>query len=69
MADLKTVEAIEAAIRDLTSADLAVLREWFAEFDAQIWDRELESDVLAGRLDALADEALREVRAGRATDL
>ena len=69
MADLETVEAIEAAIRSLTSDDLAVLREWFAEFDAHAWDRELESDILAGRLDALADEALREVRAGRATDL
>jgi len=41
MADMNTVEAIEPAIRSLTSADLAMLREWFAEFDAHAWDREL----------------------------
>jgi hypothetical protein len=30
----------------------------FAEFDAKVWDQEFEEDV-AGRLEALAEEALR----------
>ena len=42
---------------------------WFAEFDAAAWDRQFERDVAEGRLDALADEALRNAREGRCTDL
>jgi hypothetical protein len=41
---------------------------WFAEFDAARWDRQIEEDVAAGRLDALAEEALNDLRQGRCTD-
>jgi hypothetical protein len=66
---MSTVDEIEQAIRSLTPQDLAALREWFAAFDAEVWDRQLEQDVAAGRLDRLAGEALRELSAGRCTDL
>ena len=36
---------------------LAEFRRWFAEFDAAAWDRRLEADVTAGKLDALLTEA------------
>lgn len=52
-----------------TLEDLARFRKWFAEYDAAAWDRQLEQDVKAGRLDALGREALREHRAGRTTTL
>jgi len=42
---------------------------WFAEFDAAAWDRQLELDVKAGKLDTLADEALRDHAAGKSTEL
>ena len=35
------------------------------EIDARIWDRKIEEDVAAGRLDELANEALSDLRAGR----
>jgi hypothetical protein len=66
---MSTVREIEEAIRRLRPADLAAFRAWFAEFDAEVWDRELEEDVAAGRLDHLAEEALRDFREGRCTDL
>lgn len=66
---MSTVQEIERAIQNLSPADLAAFRAWFAEFDAERWDRQLEEDVTAGRLDALADEALEDLRAGRCTDL
>ena len=34
-------------------------------FDATAWDTQFEQDVSAGRLDALADEALDDLRQGR----
>ena len=57
---MSTVQDIEQAIRQLPPQDLAMLRTWFAEFDAENWDRQFEADVNAGRLDALADEALNQ---------
>ena len=66
---MNTVQEIVAAISKLSYAELAAFRAWFAEFDANAWDRRLEQDVAAGRLDALADEALRDLREGRCTDL
>jgi hypothetical protein len=66
---MSTVDEIEQAIRNLGLQDLVVLRKWFAEFDAELWDRQLEQDVAAGRLDRLAEEALRDLREGRCTNL
>ncbi len=39
------------------------------DFDADAWDKQLEEDVNAGRLDDLADEAIRDMREGRCTEL
>ncbi len=66
---MSTVQEIEAAIRKLPDDDLAAFRAWFAEYDADAWDRQFEQDVAEGRLDALADEALRDAREGRCTEL
>ncbi len=66
---MSTVQEIENAVRSLAPEDLAAFRAWFAEFDAGAWDRQIEADVAAGRLDALAEEALRDLREGRCTDL
>jgi hypothetical protein len=66
---MSTVHEIEDAIRRLPPEEFAALREWFSAFDADAWDRKFEEDVAAGRLDALADEALRDLPEGRCTDL
>jgi hypothetical protein len=66
---MSTIREIEDAIRNLPNEELAVFRAWFAEFDAAAWDRQFEQDVADGRLDALADEALRVAREGRCTEL
>ena len=65
---MSSVNEIEAAVLRLTPSELDEFRTWFAEFDATAWDRQMEDDVAAGRLDALADEALDDLRAGRCMD-
>ena len=60
---------IESAVSQLNRGDLTAFRDWFSRFDAEAWDTQFEEDVKAGRLDALADEALAELRAGRCRDL
>lgn len=66
---MSTVIEIENAVQKLSRGDLSKFREWFLGFDAAAWDKQLEEDVSAGRLDALADEALHDLREGRCTDL
>lgn len=66
---MSTVQEIQEAVSQLPQEDLAAFRVWFAKFDAILWDRQLEADVAAGRLDQLAEEALNDLREGRCTDL
>jgi len=66
---MATLESIESQIKELSPQDLAKLRDWFEEFDAEIWDRQFEADVRAGKLDSLAERALRDHAAGRSTKL
>jgi hypothetical protein len=66
---MSTVHDIEQAIRELGPEDLAALRHWFALFDAEHWDRQMEQDVATGRLDWLAKEGLRDLGEGRCSDL
>ncbi len=61
---MTTVEDIERAMEKLPGADLARLREWFDAFEAERFDRRIEADAVAGKLDALAQDALTEFRGG-----
>ena len=54
------VEKIEQEVQALSPGELAQFRAWFLEYDWAAWDSQLERDVQAGRLDDLAEEALRE---------
>ena len=64
---MSTVREIENAVRRLPRKKLAAFRKWFVEFDAELWDRQFESDVAAGRLDKAADAALEDLQRGRCT--
>ena len=64
-----TLEELEKSVSDLPADQLARFRQWFLAFDAENWDRQFEADVVAGRLDRLADEAAREHRSGGSSRL
>ena len=53
------VQKIEQEIQGLSSAELSTFRKWFAEYDARAWDRQIEEDVQAGKLDVFAEKALK----------
>ena len=67
--NMSTIHEIEAAVSKLSRQELFAFRDWFSEFDAAAWDQQFEADVAAGHLDALADEAIRDLREGRCRDL
>lgn len=66
---MSKIEQIEREIQELTSEELAVFRKWFLEFDAVVWDRQIEEDARAGRLDTLADKAIKDFKSGRCSEL
>lgn len=65
---MTTVEEIEKAVVQLTSAELKRFRDWFEAFDGERFDEKIEEDAKAGKLDRLADEALAEFRSGHARE-
>jgi hypothetical protein len=64
-----TIEDIEKAVAKLTPDQLAQFRAWFEEFDAARFDQKIERDAGAGKLDRLAEEAIEDLRKGRAREL
>jgi hypothetical protein len=66
---MATVEEIEKAIENLSGRELARLRAWFEEFQAERFDDKIARDADAGMLDRLAEEAIADFREGRAREL
>lgn len=63
------IEKIGRDIKELSPSELAAFRQWFRDFDAAAWDRQIEEDLEAGKFDALADQALKEFTAGKAREM
>jgi hypothetical protein len=61
---MNTVESITNAIAKLPPDQVAQIRAWLNEKAEAEWDAQIEQDERAGRLDALADRALAQHRAG-----
>jgi hypothetical protein len=66
---MSNVESLEREVEQLAPEELAAFRAWLIEHYWRAWDRELEQDVAAGRLDHLADEALAEYERGETMGL
>ena len=69
---MRTVAEIKQDILALPEADYAELMVWLDELCERKWnewDRQIEVDAKAGRLDFLATEALEAKRNGTLTDL
>ena len=63
------VESLQQQIQELSAEELAALRDWFLEVDWKRWDAQLERDIRVGRLDDLADRALRDHAPGKTAPL
>ena len=66
---MSKLEQIEKSIESLSDDELSKLAAWFQELRAARWDRQIEEDAAAGRLDKFAEEALADFRAGRTRPL
>lgn len=63
------LEQIEKSVAELSPDELKAFAAWFEALQADMWDRQMEADAKAGRLDRLAEQALSDHRAGRTRPL
>ncbi|GFO60831.1 hypothetical protein GMST_31560 [Geomonas silvestris] len=64
-----SLKKLEAEVASLPDKELRQFSQWFAQYEAERWDRALKTDVAAGKLDHLADEALAQFAAGKCKPL
>ena len=64
---LRSIHATRYSFTVSSPSDESGLRAWFLEYDWEAWNRQVERDARTGRLDALADKALRDHAAGKTT--
>ena len=63
------LDQLEQRIQKLSPDELAKFRAWFIEFDHLIWDKQIEADSKAGKLDGLIAEAQADYKAGKAREI
>ncbi|MCL1471620.1 hypothetical protein [Argonema antarcticum] len=66
---MNALPEIEAAIKQLPENDVRQLAEWIQKYLNEKWDRQIEEDLAAGKLDAVIAKAEAEIAANNATDL
>ena len=66
---MSTVQEIEAAIKQLPPAEVARVARWLAEYEAKLWDKQIEADAKSGKLDKVWKKAKQEIAAGKARPL
>lgn len=64
-----SLKRLEAEVASLPDKELRKFGQWFAKYEAERWDRALQADVSAGKLDHLADEALAQFASGKCKPL
>ena len=62
---MSTVQEIEAAISRLPKDEFWRLTDRLIVLREEEWDRQIEEDIKAGKLDKLAEEAIDEYKAGK----
>ncbi len=63
------LESVEREVQAFSPSELAAFRRWFHKFDAAAWDRQLEQDIDAGKLDQWAARALQSLESEECTEL
>ena len=66
---MSTVPEIKRSILNLSDAEYAEIVEWLYEREEAEWDRQIEADAAAGKLDFLKAQALAAKQNGALADL
>ena len=64
-----SVEEIEILVSQLPSKQLEKFRDWYQKFDSDMWDKQIEQDVMNGTFESLAKNAIADHKAGKSKKL
>ena len=62
---MTNVQRLEEEILKLNQSELAEFRQWFEKFDGELFDEKIESDMKSGKLDKLAQQAIKDYENGK----
>jgi hypothetical protein len=66
---VSTIAEIESAISTLPVKDAHAVADWLQDYLDAKWDKEMDDDIAAGRLDPLWEKAKADIAAGRVKPL
>ncbi|MBI5774857.1 MAG: hypothetical protein HZA89_14075 [Verrucomicrobia bacterium] len=66
---MSTVTEIESALRQLPEKEAWEIAGWLQDYLDDKWDKQMDADVAAGRLDKLWRKAQADIAAGRVKPL
>jgi len=66
---MSTVQEIETAVQKLKPQEIHEVADWLQELREELWDKQIDADAKAGRLDKLMEEAKQDYLAGRCKPL
>jgi len=67
--EMTRLEELEEKVASLPEGEYGEFRRWFLDRDWENWDREIEADWNAGKLDFLVKEAVEAKKGSRLRDL
>ena len=64
---MSRVEQLEGEVKSLSAEELKAFRDWFASYDAEVWDAQIDADLKNGKLRSVVERAIRDHESGRST--
>ncbi len=66
---MTTLLEIEAAIKQLSENDVRQLSVWLQEYLDEMWDQQIEADLVSGKLDKLIAKAEADIADNKVKDI
>ena len=64
---MDSIKNIQSEVKKLPKLELCRFRDWFDEYDANLWDLQIENDIKNDKFQKLAEEAKKDFKKGRCT--
>ncbi len=66
---MSEVEELENRVQSLSKEEFTKFRDWFLEFENELWDKQIASDFRAGKFNRLIENARKEFTQGKSYEL
>jgi hypothetical protein len=60
-------QELKQAVQQLPEKEFKAFEEWFDNFRAEVWNKQIKADVQSGKLNKMAEQALADFRKGKFT--